>query len=66
MKAAADNLSKVGGEFYAAAQKAAAAGAAGATAGSDAGPGAGAAKKTEQPADVVDADFEVVDDDKKK
>jgi molecular chaperone DnaK len=66
MKAALENLSKVGGEFYAAAQKATAAGAAGATADPEAGPGSGAAKKTEKPADVVDADFEVVDDDKKK
>jgi len=66
MKAALENLSKVGAELYAEAQKAAqAAGAAGA-AGADAGaqPEAGK-KKTEKKADVVDADFEVVDEDKK-
>ncbi len=69
MKAAMENLSKVGAELYAEAQKAqqaagAAAGAAGA--GAEAGPEAGAPKKTEKKADVVDADFEVVDDEKKK
>ena len=63
MKAAMEKLSKIGAEFYAEASKAAQA--------------AGAApdgtsevpqpeKKTEKKADVVDADFEVVDDDKKK
>ncbi len=67
MKAAMENLQKVGGELYAAAQ-AAGAGAGGAP---EAGPAddasAGASsssKKTEKKADVVDADFEVVDEDK--
>src|SRR5476649_2631646 len=74
MKAALENLTKAGGELYAEAAKAqqaaGAAGAGGATsAGTDAGtppPDGGSAKKTEKQADVVDADFEVVDDDKKK
>ncbi len=60
MKAALENLSKLGAEFYAEAQ--AAAQAAGATGGEAEAPG----KKPEKKADVVDADFEVVDDDKKK
>jgi molecular chaperone DnaK len=64
MKSALDNLSKVGAEFYAEAQAAAqaAAGAAGKP-GEQAGPEP--APKTEKKADVVDADFEVVDDEKK-
>jgi molecular chaperone DnaK len=70
MKAAVENLQKLGAELYAAAQAAGA----GATPGPDAGPSpeasAGGAsssgKKTEKKADVVDADFEVVDDDKSK
>jgi molecular chaperone DnaK len=69
MKAAMENLSKLGAELYAEAQKAAeAAGAAGAAGpdGASAGPAPEGAKKTEKKADVVDADFEVVDDDKKK
>ena len=67
MKAAMENLSKVGAELYAEAQKAQqAAGAAAGAAGPAAEPEAGAAKKTEKKSDVVDADFEVVDDDKKK
>ncbi|HEX2853635.1 MAG TPA: molecular chaperone DnaK [Opitutaceae bacterium] len=73
MKAATEKLTAVGGELYAEAQKAAqAAGAAGnpgASAGDDAGSaesGAANPKKTEKKADVVDADFEVVDEDKKK
>ncbi|MCX6956519.1 MAG: molecular chaperone DnaK [Verrucomicrobia bacterium] len=68
MKAAMEKLTALGGELYAEAQKA---GAAGATA--DAGaPGTegaapeGAPKKTEKKADVVDADFEVVDENTKK
>ncbi|MFT3869778.1 MAG: molecular chaperone DnaK [Nibricoccus sp.] len=66
MKAALENLSKLGAELYAEAQKAQqAAGAAGAE-GPSAGPAPEGAKKTEKKADVVDADFEVVDDDKKK
>jgi molecular chaperone DnaK len=64
MKAALENLSKVGAEFYAEAQ--AAAQAAGAAAQQPPGePGAESAPKAEKKADVVDADFEVVDDDKK-
>ena len=69
MKAATENLSKLGAEFYAAAA------AAGAAPGADAaqaasGSAAGAAssddgKKAEKKANVVDADFEVVDEDKK-
>ena len=66
MKASLENLQKIGAELYQAAQ------AAGAAPGGDAGPGPGAAsgqsgsgKKSEKKADVVDADFEVVDEDKK-
>jgi molecular chaperone DnaK len=75
MKSALEKISAVGGEIYAEAQKSAqSAGAAGAGAAGAAGEGAGtasgqsedAAKKTEKKADVVDADFEVVDEDKKK
>jgi molecular chaperone DnaK len=68
MKAAMEKLTALGGELYAAAQKATEA--AGATADA-AAPGAeakpeGSTKKTEKKADVVDADFEVVDDNNKK
>jgi molecular chaperone DnaK len=74
MKASMEKLTALGGELYAEAQKAAqAAAAAGATASAGAGPGAsdgapnaGSSKKTEKKADVVDADFEVVDEEKKK
>jgi molecular chaperone DnaK len=75
MKAALDKISAVGGELYQEAQKAAqAAGAAGsgATGAGDADAGAasgqpeGSGKKAEKKADVVDADFEVVDEEKKK
>lgn len=65
MKASLENLQKIGAELYQAAQ------AAGAAPGGEAGPaGAESAsdepkKKTEKKADVVDADFEVVDEDKK-
>jgi molecular chaperone DnaK len=68
MKASLENLQKIGAELYQAAQ------AAGAAPGGDAGPGpSGTAegasgpsgKKPEKKADVVDADFEVVDEDKK-
>lgn len=67
MKAALENLSKVGAELYQAAAAEAGAGApeGGPTpppAGEDAGPANGEPKQ----ADVVDADFEVVDDDDKK
>jgi molecular chaperone DnaK len=69
MKAAMEKLTALGGELYAEAQKAAqAAGAAEGAAGT-AEPGASAqpeGKKPEKKADVVDADFEVVDDDNKK
>jgi molecular chaperone DnaK len=69
MKAALEKLNAVGAELYAEAQKAAQA--AGASAGPEAAaggpaPGAAAGKKPEKKADVVDADFEVVDDEKKK
>ena len=63
MKAALERLSKLGAELYAQAQQQ------GAPSGPEAsGPSASEAssKKTEKKADVVDADFEVVDDDKKK
>ena len=63
MKAAMENLQKVGAELYAAAQQA---GAAAGAAPEGAAPESGSAKKTEKKADVVDADFEVVDEDKKK
>ena len=71
MKASMDKLTALGGELYAAAQKAAeaagsAAGEANTDAAGDEPKAAGATKKTEKKADVVDADFEVVDDDKKK
>jgi molecular chaperone DnaK len=62
MKAAMEKLSAIGAEIYQEAQKATQA--AGASAGGE--PQPGAAKKPEKKADVVDADFEVVDDDKKK
>jgi molecular chaperone DnaK len=69
MKAAIEQLSKLGAEIYSQAQQAAAAAGAGAAAG---GPGApepdakAETKKTTKKADVVDADFEVVDDNKKE
>jgi molecular chaperone DnaK len=70
MKAAMENLSKLGAELYSQAQanagsaQADAGGAAGAgAAGPEADTGAKSGKKND---DVVDADFEVVDDDKKK
>jgi molecular chaperone DnaK len=69
MKAAMEKLSKVGAELYAEAQAAAQAAGAGAAPGAtpDAGqPAGGPTKKAEKKADVVDADFEVVDEDKSK
>jgi molecular chaperone DnaK len=72
MKSALEKISAVGGELYQEAQKAAqaagaAAGGAGAAeAGQTSGQPEGSAKKAEKKADVVDADFEVVDEDKKK
>ncbi len=68
MKSALESLSKLGAEFYADVQAAAqAAGAAGADAGPK-GPAdeAGGQPKPEKKADVVDADFEVVDEEKGK
>ena len=67
MKSALENLTKVGAEFYAEAQAAAQAAAQAGQAnpgGGDAGPSPKA--KAEKKADVVDADFEVVDDEKGK
>ncbi|MFT3782640.1 MAG: molecular chaperone DnaK [Nibricoccus sp.] len=64
MKAALENLSKLGAELYSQAQQAAGAAPGGEAAAG--GPAPEAGKKTEKKADVVDADFEVVDDDKKK
>ncbi len=62
MRAAIENLTKLGGEIYSHAQQAAA--------GAGAAPGGegpkGAPKDGPKKADVVDADFEVVDEDKKK
>jgi molecular chaperone DnaK len=70
MKAALENLTKVGGEFYAdaqaAAQAAQAGGAAGAPGGADGAEPPPDGQKAEKKADVVDADFEVVDDEKAK
>jgi molecular chaperone DnaK len=71
MRAAIENLTKLGGEIYAHAQQAAAAAGAGAGAGAATGGEAGgdaqteAKPKSEKQAKVVDADFEVVDDNKK-
>ena len=67
MKASLEKLAAVGGELYATAQQAA--GAAGAPPPGAEGaepPKASAGKKPEKKADVVDADFEVVDEDDKK
>ena len=66
MKASLENLQKIGAELYQAAQAAGAA--PGGEPSAEAGPeaAAGSSKKTEKKADVVDADFEVVDEDKKK
>jgi molecular chaperone DnaK len=67
MRGAIENLTKLGGEIYAHAQQAAAAGpGAGAAPGDEAG-GATQAEgkpKGEKQAKVVDADFEVVDENK--
>ncbi|MDB6095077.1 MAG: molecular chaperone DnaK [Verrucomicrobia bacterium] len=68
MKAAMEKLTALGAELYAEAQKntqAAAEGAPGA-APTDGAPEEPAGKKSEKKADVVDADFEVVDEDKDK
>ncbi len=67
MKAALEKLAAVGGELYASAQAAAGA-AGGPPPGADTPepPKGPAGKKPEKKADVVDADFEVVDEDTKK
>ncbi|MBL9206868.1 MAG: molecular chaperone DnaK [Opitutaceae bacterium] len=65
IKAALENLSKVGAELYAAAAQAGAAPSEGAEPGAATGAAGKDTKKAEKKADVVDADFEVVDDDKK-
>jgi len=64
MKDALENLSKAGAEFYAEAQAAAQAAGAAGKHGEGAGPSP--EPKAEKKADVVDADFEVVDDEKSK
>ena len=68
MKGALESLSKAGAELYAHAQQAAGAAPGEAPASAAGGDESGSAKpeKKEKKADVVDADFEVVDDDKKK
>jgi molecular chaperone DnaK len=67
MKSAMEKLTALGGELYAAAQKANETAGAGAAPGPDASASSeGPAPKAEKKADVVDADFEVVDDDKNK
>ncbi|HXB02697.1 MAG TPA: molecular chaperone DnaK [Opitutaceae bacterium] len=67
MKSAMEKLTALGGELYAAAQKANEAAGAGAAPGPDTSASSeGQAPKAEKKADVVDADFEVVDDDKNK
>ena len=67
MKASLESLSKVGAEFYAEAQAAAQAAQSAGAAGPAGEPQEGGpAPKTEKKADVVDPDFEVVDDEKGK
>lgn len=67
MKAALENLTKVGGELYAEAQQAEQAAQAAAAGAEGAAPsGEEAPKKSEKQAEAVDADFEVVDEDKDK
>ena len=66
MKAAVEKLTTIGGELYAEAQKAAAAAGAAGTPPADGAAEQPAGKKPEKKADVVDADFEVVDEDKGK
>jgi len=65
MKAALEQLSKAGAEFYADAQAAAQAAGAGAGPKAEAPQGEAAPKTEKKADDVVDADFEVVDDQKK-
>lgn len=66
MKAALENLSKVGAELYAEAQQAEQAAQAAAGGAEGAAPEDGKKKKSEKQAEAVDADFEVVDEDKDK
>jgi molecular chaperone DnaK len=71
MKSSLDDLSKMGAEFYADVQAATQAAQSAQSPGPEATPeepreGAGSPPKTEKKADVVDADFEVVDDEKGK
>ena len=66
MKSALESLSKAGAEFYADAQAAAQASQAAGGADAKRAAGAESAPKSEKKADVVDADFEVVDDEKGK
>jgi molecular chaperone DnaK len=71
MKTASEKLTALGGELYAEVQKTAQATAAAGAASPEGDAGAaagnaGAGKKAEKKADVVDADFEVVDEEKKK
>jgi molecular chaperone DnaK len=67
MKAAVEKLTALGGELYAEAQKAAqASGQPGPAPEGEPSAGDAGAKKPEKKADVVDADFEVVDEDKGK
>jgi molecular chaperone DnaK len=62
-----EKLTALGGELYAADQKAnEAAGAAAAPGAGEPASSEGPGPKAEKKADVVDADFEVVDDDKNK
>jgi molecular chaperone DnaK len=66
MKAAIEKLTTIGGELYAEAQKAAAAAGAAGAPPTDGATEQPAGQKPEKKADVVDADFEVVDEDKGK
>ena len=66
MKAALESLSKAGAEFYAEAQAAASAAAGAGDAAGSPPPPEGEAKPADKKSDVVDADFEVVDEDKNK
>jgi molecular chaperone DnaK len=65
MKAALENLQKIGAEFYADAQKAAGQQGAQPQPGPDAGTAGSSARPEPKKGNVVDGDFEVIDDDKK-
>ncbi|HTL68979.1 MAG TPA: molecular chaperone DnaK [Lacunisphaera sp.] len=65
MKAALENLSKIGAELYQQAQAASAAGASTGGSSADAAPGGAEPKKARPEGKVVDADVEIVDEDKK-